>query len=367
MKKFAILFSAFFIFFNFARANFDKLNSQKINFGDSFFAVDENISKNEKTAGDGFFAAKNLKILGEISEDFWGISENLEIAAPILDDARAVAKNLKIDSAISGDAFLVAENLEISQSAQIFGSAFILAKNIKIAGEISQNATIAAANLEFKNPARVGGNLKLRGEDFDLKKLENFVDGTIFFEKKPLPFFEKFYEFQKFEAQKEKFEFLPKFLFALFFAIFAISLLPNFIVDFAKTAKKGLPQNLVRGVLFLILTPLLALLLFATILGIPLALLTLLFYAAYLIFAKFFGAFFIGHLILPISKSSKTSRFFASFMVGEVAILFASQIPILGDVFCFLLFVVTVGALFYSDLNFWKFLRQKLKTRVKTK
>ncbi|MGB0756879.1 MAG: hypothetical protein ACPGO5_00305 [Patescibacteria group bacterium] len=114
------------------------------------------------------------------------------------------------------------------------------------------------------------------------------------------------------------------------------------VTDFAY-ADPG--KRVLMGLAWVILTPLVAIALFFTVIGIPLGVIALVMYFVGLYVIKVFSSFVIGKFITKKLKLKKVSDFW-TVVIGVVVYVLLSSIPVLGWVFCFGMTIWLFGALF---------------------
>jgi hypothetical protein len=100
------------------------------------------------------------------------------------------------------------------------------------------------------------------------------------------------------------------------------------------------------GFIFLIVTPVAALLLLVTVIGIPLAVLTIAGYVFFMVMACISLSALIGSLVWKYSSKSRDYIVdWKTILIGSVVVVVLSVLPVIGFIIEFLLFLVMLGVI----------------------
>jgi len=359
MKKrslliFSLIIFSSFLFANSSRAasfkNLDQLHlkSDEIISG-NLYVVANSIIIDGKIAGDLIAAAKEIKINGEIAGDLIAMAPDIEIKGRIEGNSRIAFNSFKLSGYIGKnlnalgeninlvkDSFvgwdLLSSNMHSSLNGLVNGEADISSQNIYLNGEINKDLSI---NLEGKEPyldispeALVLGKFSYGAqEELEINNQDAFKAGL---------------EFNK----KSKRERNSKKTSTLIYSILSALAIASFLVYILKRMKERLVKemqgfnnkDLLSALIFLILCPIVALIIFITIIGIPLSLLILLFYFLFIYLAKVVAAIFMAELMY--NKVGKKKYYFLFLFLAIVGTWLIFSLPILGG------FISTLATLF---------------------
>lgn len=229
-------------------------------------------------------------------------SDNLFIIAPKITfqgeaekDVFALAGEVEIKGKIKGNLFVVAANLNIS--GEIEGDVFATAQNINT---LASNIGGKIYKYQFELPKTQPPSRVIWGELIGL--LATAVVGF------------------------------------LFWRIF-----PGFLLETMTAIRTSLGQSLLWGVLLTFLSPFAFLVLLLSLVGIPLALISL---AIFLILG-YLSQIFVG-LVLSKFLLPKSPNFFLSLLLGLVILRIVFYVPFLGGVLKLLTFFLGIGGAFLA-------------------
>jgi hypothetical protein len=127
-----------------------------------------------------------------------------------------------------------------------------------------------------------------------------------------------------------------------------VAALPGFTTRVAATLRSRAAMSLLIGFIALVCIPVLAIVLFVTLVGIPLALLTLAAYAALLLLGHVVTGIGLGDWALARFRAGDAARTgwrIGAAIVALLAIAILARIPFLGGLVTFLVLIAGVGAL----------------------
>jgi hypothetical protein len=127
-----------------------------------------------------------------------------------------------------------------------------------------------------------------------------------------------------------------------------VAALPGFTTRVAATLRSRAAMSLLIGFIALVCIPVLAIVLFVTLVGIPLALLTLVAYAALLLLGHVVTGIGLGDWALARFRAGDAARTgwrIGAAVVALLAIAILARIPFLGGLVTFLVLIAGVGAL----------------------
>jgi hypothetical protein len=327
---------------------------------ENIYAITNEFFLNADTTEDLNLISNNIKTNSIIEGDLNIITSSLNANHPIKGDARIIGTNILINTEIGGETLILGNKINLTNNSilnkdvnvasgrtvyingKIIQDIKVSANKVVINGEIYGDAEIIANELVFGDSGLIKGNLKIP-EDLEVDK--NKIDGTI----------------SKIEPPKSKNNLGIAILYFLMYVVFGIVLLSlvfNIINKTDKKIKFSFFKSILAGLVFLILTPFVVLGLAMTIIGIPLAILLLMFYFLLIFAAPIFLSYRIGMFIL--NSFNSYNKFIALILGLVIYYLLSTLIPSITFLF------VVVGAGGFCLMLFNK-KRIKKKTRKKKK
>lgn len=119
----------------------------------------DRITISGEIVGDMYAAGGNVTVNGEITEDLFIVSGVSNVHATVTDDVRIVAGEVTIGEYVGGDLFVIGGSLNVLSSAQIDGTVFFFGGDGVIEGTVNQSVVGYAERL------RINGQV---GKDVDV-------------------------------------------------------------------------------------------------------------------------------------------------------------------------------------------------------
>lgn len=358
MLKHALLLCALLLPFSASAAS--------VHFGDYFLKGAQNVPDDiyiagetalfaGSVAGDAFAISRTIFNQGEISGDIFFVGEEMQVKGKILDDARLLGAVITVGGTISDDVVAIGSKVVIEPDARIEGSLYVIGDKVEIHGAVLGDATIFSNRLlltgtvggglelwgraVFEKTARIGGdfiqhaggkaaapvNVTIGGETI-LDKTER--GGAAF----PSSFFGGFFSL--------KVLMMLALGFALFFFVrerteeVLLDALPNYWV------------RVLRGFLITILLPVASLLLFLSVVGIPIALVLAALFLALMLISFACAGILLGALLEQFFfKRSAFPLSYRPVLLGIICLSAISVIPFIGPIIYGILSLAAAGSL----------------------
>jgi cytoskeletal protein CcmA (bactofilin family) len=140
---------------------------------DNLYIAAESIRIKAGIEGDLIAAARNISIDSSVTEDINLAAESIDIDAEIGGDARLAGNSIRINKNISGDALIFAQTVEIDRGVTIGGDLNIYAQEVDLNGNVSKSTIIEAESISINGS--VSGNLESYSASF---RLDGEISGT---------------------------------------------------------------------------------------------------------------------------------------------------------------------------------------------
>lgn len=291
---------------------------------------------------------------------------SVDVRAPVGDDVRAVGGDVSIESTVGGELFASGANIAftrsavVSRGATLYGSSVAVdgridgnlkaaARTITIDGEVRGNVRLEADQVELGPKARVGGALSYASKS-ELKKAQGAtIVGTVTREQEGAS--------QRGRGGSREWEGSvqgPGWVGGVmsFLALLAVAALFLLVAPrFGTTASERIRATpwLALGVGFgaVVAVPVLAVLLFITLLGIPLGIALLALYPALMLAGFVVGVVFIARLLAAALRKPVPSSFAGTigfFALALLLVLLVASVPLVGAAAACLLSLAGIGA-----------------------
>ncbi|MFH0838469.1 MAG: hypothetical protein V1880_04365 [Patescibacteria group bacterium] len=337
---------------------------------DDLYVTGGILSVQEAVNGDVLAGGGKVNIDGGVSQDLMAGAGELSITGEIGDDVRVAGGRIRIDATIKGDLLGAGGDLTLTDESFVGGDVALGGGNIMTGGTINGDVKLAGGTVYFNSDvkgnvamlnfekmvfgpmARIHGDLWYRaGQQMEIP--EGLVTGDITFSGIPLSQIEK-----NLPAALDGFS-LFSLLATLLFGLIMIWLCRYYVLHTAELAYEATLKSLGIGFLALILTPIIALVLLITTIGIPTAMVLMAFWLVALYAGKVTAAMLIGFRILRIEGSSGFGRMFWSFVLGALIYTLIGMVPVVGWVVNLIFVLIALGSLTLYGFEVFGQLRQK--------
>ncbi|OIP57672.1 MAG: hypothetical protein COX79_01425 [Candidatus Levybacteria bacterium CG_4_10_14_0_2_um_filter_36_16] len=339
-----------------------------------YFAAGNSVTLNGSVNGDAYLAGKTVVVNGAVNGDLLATGATITVKGDVKGNIRAIGGNVIITSKVGGNITLVAQNVKITDPADITGSLVAIAEKLEVKSPIGKGVHLVVANATFENSvsqdirgavgtlsfgknAKVGGSVIYWSNNKATISKDAAITGKI--EKhSPPPEIEK----AKISINKSLTAFLlwskiVGFLALLIVGLLLIYFMPVYTEKTAALVWGSPGRTFIVGLVAIIITPILFVLFFATILGIPLAFLTLIFFFLLLSYSKILAAMAIGKRVAPYLGKKISLAWM--YVLGVVIFSLLSYVPVVGWIVNTVLGLMAMGAFLVSEKDYYQKMRSK--------
>ena len=253
--------------------------------------ISGNIQKNTIVAGG------NIEVTGAVAEDLMFVGWTVEVRNSIGGDVRGIGADIILEKPIAGDVAIAGDNITLNREVLVHGDIWIFATYVNIKGLVKWKANITTENLnldgilsadttlhlhEIKN-LKIGPNAKIMGKltykaAERIPELEKIAVGWAIYEGTS--------ELYSTVGDINATGIIYSFLILLIWSALFLYLFPYFTRKIAKIVRETPGKSFLLGFLYVILMPIIAIILFITIIGIPLGFLAVAVYVCTIFFSK---------------------------------------------------------------------------------
>lgn len=296
--------------------------------------------------GDLYFLAQSLTITGRVDGDVMGLGERLEVPGQVDLSVRALAQTLEIGGAVGRGLTAAAQRITVMEGASVGGSLFAAAERLTVSGQVGRDLRAAAANTALNAP--VGGRVRVRGEEFTAGP-EARVTGSVRFTGPNAP--DRHARASQVDWNRPAEEepdpwgtagsVAARWAMGFVFGLALVLLMPGALGGIAAVGGRPLVPVLF-GMLLFVGMPFTALLLLVTIVGMPLAGLTVALWLFLLYAARVAAAMVIGQAILGLGAS--TGERLLRLALGMLILSVVFELPVAGGIASLLTMFFGVGS-----------------------
>jgi hypothetical protein len=303
--------------------------------------------------GDLLIGGGEVQVTSSVGGDLFIGGGNIRLEGPVAGDVRIAGGNIKITSAIEGELVVVGGSIEITPEASVAGSMTVGGGEVRIAGTVG-SLWGGIGELTIEDTAYIQGDVTYTSEKLATVASNARIDGKIVQKLPPGP-----------RPHKEKgglaaltgggiLWLISGFIMLLLF----IYVLPNKSLTLSQEWRSSFAPNLLWGLIFMIITPIIIILLAISLIGLPLAFGVLLFYPVILYLGKLVATLAIGlWLHSLIMKQDKPTANWLSALIGLLVFTLIGIIPFLGWLAISLAWLAGVGAIVSHDWALYKRLK----------
>lgn len=350
--------------------------AQTIN--EDYFAAGETVALLGTVNGDAYVAGANVIIEGIVNGDLLVAGGTVTIRGKVTQDVRVAGGQIIVSGDIGRNLTTAGGSVTITDGAGIAGSLVAGAGNLSVFAPIGKEANIGGGQVILANTihgdlragvgqltltptAKVLGNLTYWSEEKAHIDSASQISGKTTHNLPPQPSKEE-------QAAREKatknaaegFSFafnIVAFLSALIVGLLLITFMPVYTQQTATMVLKKPLLSLGVGFLAMLSAPVIFILLFITIVGIPLDLILLAGFLIFIYLAKIFVAVAIGQKVFILMNKKIVLGW--TLVAGLIIYSILSWIPFLGFLFWMIAGLMGLGSIFLEIKDVYSELRKK--------
>lgn len=322
-----------------------------------------NVTVNGSTLGDLMVAGAVVSIVGDVEQDLTTVGGSLSLSGKIGDDARVGGGNVTINSPIGGDLVLGGGNVALTQKASVGGDLIAGAGNLILDAPVKGQVKVAGGNITINSRIEGDVNVVVGGKNAREGRLvfgpNAEILGMVRYKGPAEPIIQP-------GAKVGNIEYTPYtgrsviktgwralatagFLIKLVAWMIAGLMLIRFKRLWLKNIAEGVRsrpwESFGWGLVGLLLLPILALLLFLSVVGYYLAFLLGLWYVLMMVFVNLAAAIVTGDLIMKyLAKHNEGLFNWQTVILGVVVFSLLKFIPVLGWIVMVVIYLLTFGS-----------------------
>ncbi|MFZ2522415.1 MAG: hypothetical protein WAX44_00560 [Minisyncoccia bacterium] len=323
--------------------------------GDAYLGGGSVTSMGEVT-GDLIVGGGNVLVSGTVGADLLAGGGSVTVVSNVLDDLRIAGGNIVIQGKVSGDVVIAGGQVTIGGSG-VGGDVTVGAGSIRIDAPVSGKVKIAGGEVYINSP--IEGEISIMAESVTLGK-SAIIKGKLSYKANSELIKEdgavvlgeiEFKPQTKRQIPKDvllgvlSLWVIGKFL-ALFVTASVIGLnLKRYSSEVVSKAMERPMLEIGRGLLILLLLPLLSVLLIMTIIGAPLGLMGIIAFVSLLLFGWVISPIIVGSLVYGYFKKDETEISLKTIFIGVVVFKVLGLVPFFGFIFQVIMMLLSVGVI----------------------
>jgi hypothetical protein len=301
----------------------------------TLFAAGNTVDIASEVFGDVFCAGQTVTVSGIVHGDVICAGQSVVITGTVDGDVRAAGQTVNLGAKVSGNASIGSQSFTLTSDGRVAGDLSLgtgtatlngpIGRDLAVGGDsvivgsqVGRNINGAMTSLQLTSGAKVGGDIAFMSDKEVDRAAGATVGGKITREDLP--------EQAKTDTRGAAFAgFIYWFLAMLMIAFVTALVFPHLLQRVSDQAVRRPGQAVFVGFVATIAVPVIAMMVFLTIFGIPLALLMLLIWLVVMCISWIFAAYYLGRLILKDSR-----RPLLIMLAGATLVIIAQAIPLLG-------------------------------------
>lgn len=331
-----------------------------------YFAAGNSVSLLGTVNGDAYLSGGNVFVDGVVNGDLLVAGGNINIRGRVLGNVRVAGGQVNIAGNIGRNLSMVGGSLRLESGSIIGGSLAAAGGSLDVFGPIGRGATFAVGQatlgsgvggdvtsvvgkLILAPSARVAGSLNYTSSTPAEVQPGASVVGQIVQHQPPAR--PRADEARGVLTAAGLVATLLSLLSALILGLLLLRFFPGLTREKVGTLITRPWMSLLIGLIALIATPIIIFLLLITVIGIPLALITLAFYLITLYLAGIFTSLAIGTKLFELFGQKRTGGW--ALLLGLIVYGILTLIPIIGGIVTFIAVLVGLGAILLTWKDFY--------------
>ncbi len=327
----------------------------------NFYSAGGNVTIDGTVNGDLVAAGGNVIVTGTVNDDVMIVGGDVDLDGTVNGDVRIIGGNIKIRGTVKGEVTVAGGSVmfistsksekdvmiaggEVSIAGEIMGDLTVRSGQAVVSGHLAKSANIRVGEkLTLASGAVIDGGLNYKAPKEVIKEEGSQVKGETKFEKS-----EDHRQAQN-DARKGFLAllgiwFLIKLVSMTIAGILLVYFGKNYVQEMLDRTLMGFGKEAFRGFLFLIITPIAALVLCLTLIGIVPGFMLLILYVLLVIFAKVLTGILLGTVLERLfNKAVVQPVSWKTVVGGNVVLAVVAFIPILGWLTVAIFFVAALG------------------------
>lgn len=321
-----------------------------------------NVSVRAPTEGDLAVAGLQVRITGPVDGYVMAAGADVAIHAAVGNDLWAAGREVVLNAAVGDNARLAGNSVIVQPQARIGRNALVAAYRVEVGGPVQRDLRVNAAEVSISS--EIGGSVQVRSGTLRLLPGAVIHGNLITHGPNPPDIDPGARVLGSVQYQPPANDgvsgtvswwrqWLFGFLALLMLGVATLAPAASWTARVADTIKRRVGRSLLVGISALVVIPVLAVLLAATVIGIPLAILAFALYGAALLLSGVFVSLRIGDWVmhrLGRPGSSPHRRLAA----GAVLVSFVASLPWIGWLAWLLVPLIGLGALLLERNEAWR-------------
>ena len=315
--------------------------------------------------GDLTAAAGNILISGPVGKSVLAAGGNVTATGNAGGSIRLLGENVTVSGSAGDDLVVVGGNIEVTSAARVGNDAVFAGSHILMNGAVGGNVKILGGDVVINGP--VQGSIIIKGAKSVVLGDKAVINGSLSYASSRDATIASSAVIKGGIIKSDITRYYQKpargvwYFFGIawlmqFLAVIAASLVLFYafrahVRELAVSAAENFWKRALLGFVYLVAMPVAVVILFMTLIGIPLAILGVLSYILWLIVGKLLGGIVLGSALYQWFSDGKQAVSWQSVLLGSFVFQLIGLVPIIGWIAVFVFFLAGLGSivrLFYE-------------------
>ena len=327
--------------------------------------ADETIRIEGEVQGDVWLAGSEVDISGPVRGSVYVAASKVRIHGPIEGSVHSTGSEVTIDGAISGSVYLAGSDIVLNESSTVArtvalagskvmlkGSAndqaFVAGSEIVLSGSVARGMRASGSEITLENTAYVGGDLHYTSSIEAKIANDKAIAGRVIHDTPPN---QRAANDWRDRARDSLFSFIV----SVVTAAVVLALWGHTLVERAQLVRKLPARIFGRGLLFVLVVPIIAILALITVVGLPAGLILGLLYIVVLMLAPTAAGLLVGlQLTQSVENSHKPVAYVGQLqaaVLGLLVLAIVGFVPLFGPLLSVLAYIGGVGVITAAHLT----------------
>lgn len=321
-----------------------------------------------KTAEDLVTVGNTISVAGDVNSSLMAAGNTVTVSGPVGQSVRVAGANITIQNSVGSDLMAAGASVVVDKNSVIGddlyvasgtldlfgtvnGNVYATGSKININGTVNGNVIIKdAESVILGDKAIVGGDLNYSSSKLADINPEAKIGGETNFNMLAVPKVDKNLIFGLISTFS-----IMMILGSFFILWLIIALVPKMMTGFVEDSAKDAWKKIGIAFIALVVTPIAAITLMISVIGLPIGLLLMGVYSLVLGFAKLVAPIYVGsYLFKWLSKDKKLKVTWLTVLVGVAVSGLVALIPGIGGTVLFIIFLMSLGQIVLCINNWFK-------------
>ncbi len=305
--------------------------------------------------GDVIVAGGSVDVSGNITEDLIIAAGEVSVTGNIGDDMRVASGTVIIEGNVEDDLISLAGETKVSDTGRIGGDLTSASGHLDMQGNVEGN--VSASGDEVTIGGKIDGNVDINTEDLTVlpgayisgnleyrtHERANIPEGTV---GKDIRFIEEQYgdEDDSGSTLSSVIWWIISYMALLLIGLLGIAILPEGMRNISSKTSDAPGRAFLLGLAIMIVSMVVVVLLFITLIGIPLGIIILILVITCLYIARIITAIWIGNYLF--AQTNREPGQMADLALGLFILLLLGEIPFIGGLIYLIATLIPVGNIF---------------------